>query len=516
MQQPTPLFVLVLLLASNFSFAQTCSDCRYVSPIFDSVTVTTVKFGEGERANGNMQELYMDIYEPYGDTATNRPVAIFAFGGAFVTGGRDDWYVVLVCNFLARAGYVVASIDYRIYDDAGELATEVASGLLTGVPYHMRIFFRPMQDMRAAVQYLKADYAELGNNYNIDTSRILLGGASSGAITALMVAYCDKESELAELGAGNISPINALGGFNSTTGMFPNYNWNTLGVFQVSGAILNPDWIEPGDIPVISAHGDDDDIVPYKAGAFAGLTLGFFNMYGSYLVDSAARAKGLCSYIYTMEGKNHPSEDFGIEYIKSVVYRLMLRMDAVINGRSFCCPLDVTVTADDTVRYNPTLGAFDVTATVANDNGNAQIKWCGTPCLTSGVSSSISVQPDTALYYLVCIAHEGACQDATLNMMKADSTLVSAGSVIKTQAGEFTMFPHPAANAFFLNLEKDIAGIKELEIYDLTGRLVLTQSIESNTKSARIDVKNLDAGNYIVKLSAQNKNFQPQKLFIAR
>jgi hypothetical protein len=51
-----------------------------------------------------------------------------------------------------------------------------------------------MQDMRAAVQYLKADFAELGNNYNIDTSRILIGGASSGAMTSMMTAYCDKES----------------------------------------------------------------------------------------------------------------------------------------------------------------------------------------------------------------------------------------------------------------------------------------------------------------------------------
>lgn len=507
--------MLAALFSNNIASGQTCADCRYISPVFDSVTVTTVKFGEGERANGNMQQLYMDIYEPHGDTATNRPVAIFAFGGAFVTGSRDDWYVVLVCEHLAKAGYVVASIDYRIYDDAGELATEVASGLLSGVPYHMRIFFRPMQDMRAAVQYLKADYAELGNNYNIDTSKILLGGASSGGITALMVAYCDKESELAELGAGNISPIAALGGFNSTTGLYPGYSWNSLAVFQVSGAILNPAWIEPGDIPVISAHGDADNIVPFKAGAFAGLTLGFFNMYGSYLVDSAARVNDVCSYLYAMEGKDHPSEDFGIEYIRSVVNRLMLRMHSVINNRSFCCPLGVSVTADDTVRYNPAANEFTVTASLANEQGNAQTLWCGIPCLASGNDAAITVQADTALYYLACIAHEGNCQDVSLSMVKADP-LVSSFEITANAQQAFSLFPHPAHDAFTLEIKHDVPGAKQLQLFDFTGRLVLAHVLDTGIASAKIDVRKLHPGSYLIKLTADSYEFPLQKLLIIR
>jgi len=509
------LCAVAFLLHGNTLFAQSCSDCRYVSPVFDSVTVTTVKFGQGERANGAMQELYMDIYEPYGDTATNRPVAVFAFGGAFVTGSRDDWYVVLVCEHLAKAGYVVASIDYRIYDDFGELAAEVAEGLLSGVPYHMRIFFRPMQDMRAAVQYMKADYAELGNNYRIDTSRILLGGASSGAITALMVAYCDKESELAELGGGNISPITALGGFNSTTGLYPNYNWNSLAVFQVSGAILNPAWIEPGNIPVISAHGDADDVVPYKAGAFAGLTFGFFNMYGSYLVDSAARANDVCSYLYTMEGKNHPSEDFGIEYIKSVVYRLMLRMHAVVNGRSFCCPLNVSVTADDTIRYNPAGQEFTVSANITNDNGNAQVQWCSIPCSVNSLAPGITLQPDTGLHYLSALCYENNCQSVALEMLKIDSSLVNV-SPLTVQPATFTIYPLPAAETVVLNLSNCKAGEKRLDILDIAGRVVLSETISGQANREVVSVKSLSQGSYFANLISNTENFQPQKLLIAK
>ncbi len=504
-----------LFFGNSTVFSQSCEDCRYISPVFDSVIVTTVKFGEGPRANGNMQELYMDIYEPYGDTATNRPVAIFAFGGGFVTGSRDDWYVVLVCEHLARAGYVVASIDYRIYDDAGQLALEV----LGIPPRHMRIFFRPMQDMRAAVQYLKADYAELGNNYNIDTSRILIGGASSGGITALMVAYCDKESELAELGGGDISPIASLGGFNSTSGLYPNYSWDALGVFQVSGALLATDWIEPGDVPVISAHGNKDNIVPYAEGAFAGLTLGFFNMYGSYLVDSAARANGVCSYLYTMDGKDHPSDTLGIEYIKSVVYRLMLRMHAVINDRSFCCALDLDVQPKDTLFYEPGEGPVSLSATVSNGNGNAAISWCSIDCFGTGRSSSFNVEPmDTNFKYVTCIASEGQCQDVALIMLKEGIPDTNSTSVTGISAAyDWRLYPQPA-NEFF-NIGSSIkAQSITIEIADVAGRILYRENLlpDGELLNGVIDTKSLPAGTYMLSVFADNAVQHTQKLLLVK
>lgn len=514
---PTPMIRIILTtfiaLIIYDVFSQTCSDCRYISPVFDSVTVKTVKFGQGPRANGNIQELYMDVYEPYGDTATNRPVLIFAFGGAFVTGSRDDWYVVLVCEHLARAGYVVASIDYRIYDDAGELALEV----LGIPPRHMRIFFRPMQDMRAAVQYLKADYTELGNNYRIDTSKIIIGGASSGAITSLMVAYCDKESELAELGGGDISPIDDLGGFYTTSGLYPNYSWKSLATLNVSGAILNPDWIEPGDIPAISAHGDADNIVPYKAGAFAGITLGFFNMYGSYLVDSAARANGVCSYLYTMEGKDHPSESFGIEYIKSVVYRLMLRMHAVINNRSFCCGLKLDVSPVDTLYYPAGGAPVSLQASVSNGTGSEQIQWCSIACEATGTSSSIIVEPDTNMKYITCMAYDNQCEDVTLNMVK-ERLPTAVAAQIGLENSSLQIFPQPASGSFLLHAEfpEPLNHLVSLEIIDMTGRKIFNQEAYAGKSLHKImDVHDVATGSYLLSIAAPGMKLH-QKLVINR
>jgi len=501
----------IILLSNQSSFSQACAGCRYISPLFDSVTVETVKFGRGPRADGTMQDLFMDIYQPYGDTMSNRPVAIFAFGGAFITGSRDDWYVVLACKEIAKSGYVVAAIDYRIYDDIGQMIAEIFAGI---PPQQMRIFFRPMQDMRAAVQYMKADYAELGNHYKIDTSMILIGGASSGAMTSLMTAYCDVDTEMAQMGFGSLAPLDALGGFYSTSGLYPDYSWKAAATFNVSGSLVKADWIQPGDVPMILAHGDADQIVPYKEGGFAGLTLGSFNMQGSYIIDSVARARGVCSYLYTMEGKDHPSEDIGIEYLKSVVYRMMLRMHAIVNRRSFCCGLQVEVNPADTLYYE-TGGGACLSACVANDSGSAQVAWCGIKCLPQASASNIiTLEPDTNLRYVGCIAYEGGCQAVALNMVKQGAALdCTLPAECTTSAQLFganarlLVYPQPATGAFAVEWHAMESNDRtnrnvRMEIFDLAGKRLFSKEIPSgNHLTETIDVKTWAAGSYLLRLS---------------
>lgn len=496
--------------------AQQCTDCRYVSPIFDSITMETVHFGKGVRANGDTQQLYMDIYQPYGDTVSNRPLAIFAFGGGFITGSRDDWYVKLVCEHLARTGYVTASIDYRIYDDIGQMIAEIFGAF---PPQQMRIFFRPMQDMRASVQYFKADYAELGNNYRIDTNKILIGGASSGAITSLMTAYCDKDSEMAQMAGGSLAPLNALGGFYSTSGFYPNYSWQSAATFNVSGALINADWIEPGDIPIICAHGNMDQVVPYKKGGFAGLTLGTFDMEGSYLVDSVARSKGVCSYLFTMEGKDHPSEDMGIEYFYSVVYRMALRMKAVINQQSFCCPLNVDITPGDTLLYGPNAPASTLTAVVTNDSSNSQLQWCTMPCQFASTAGSITVTPDTTLKYVAATVSEGNCLSANLHIVYDSTAIIS--SVTDESAGTaFAVYPQPASSYFTVRADlKDHAWkTGTIEILDIRGQKMLVHSFINSGQqlNAILDAEELPSGNYLLAILLDGKKIGTKKITVQR
>ena len=72
-------FLLVLLfLISPHLFSQ--CDGRYENEIFDEVSKTIVEYTDVYDWSVLDSGLDMDIYQPVGDTATNRPLLIFAHG----------------------------------------------------------------------------------------------------------------------------------------------------------------------------------------------------------------------------------------------------------------------------------------------------------------------------------------------------------------------------------------------------------------------------------------------------
>ena len=59
-------------------------------------------------------DLEMDIYEPVGDTISNRPVIIFIHSGAFFSGDNEADDMVALSIESAKRGYVAVSISYRL------------------------------------------------------------------------------------------------------------------------------------------------------------------------------------------------------------------------------------------------------------------------------------------------------------------------------------------------------------------------------------------------------------------
>ncbi|MEX2590920.1 MAG: alpha/beta hydrolase, partial [Chitinophagales bacterium] len=216
---------LFVCLSPYISFAQNCEDCRYLTEIFDSIQITeNIKFGQGVNAVGDTQELFLDIYQPVGDTVQNRPVLLFAFGGAFIRGSKEESYVIKACERYAKAGYVAAAMDYRIGFEVDLNLGDVA----------MRVFFRAMQDMRASVEYFYYS-AKNGNPYAVDTNLIFLGGASAGAISALFMEYCDHPDKIAEI--GDTTKLAPLGGFSASSSIFPRQSREVAGILNVAGAL---------------------------------------------------------------------------------------------------------------------------------------------------------------------------------------------------------------------------------------------------------------------------------------
>ena len=102
--------ILTFFLFINSLIAQNPCEGRYVEEIFDNVDVTTVTYSD-------VHNLSMDIYQPVGDDVTNRPVIIFAHGGTFIFGSKNNSTVVELCERFAKRGYVTASINYRLSGD---------------------------------------------------------------------------------------------------------------------------------------------------------------------------------------------------------------------------------------------------------------------------------------------------------------------------------------------------------------------------------------------------------------
>ena len=281
-----PSLLLVLLLVLGFGrpvAAQTTpidtTGGRYFRPIFPAVTVTSgVVYGSAVTSGGVTQTLLMDVYEPTGDAATERPVILFAHEGGFVRGSRTDVYMTAVCTQFAKLGYVTASIDYRLVDPITILTafdtTTVSQAAIRG-----------MQDLRAAVRYFRRD-AATANTYRASPNRIAVGGASAGGFMALGVGYLDKASEVT-------SDVNlaGLGGIEGNSGN-PGYSSAVLAVLNLSGAANPPSIIEAGNVPLYSAHGTSDAVVPYLKGRI-GASLPPKYVFGSGRLNPYASSVGV-------------------------------------------------------------------------------------------------------------------------------------------------------------------------------------------------------------------------------
>lgn len=210
------------------------------------------------------ESLTLDVAFPSAkDTRSLRPVLVWVHGGAFIggDGSVDDGENKQMVMTMATRGYVVVSINYRLVPmvDIQALNTLKPPQVAT-------------EDARAAVRFVR----KMASEWRIDTSRIVVGGDSAGAMTAMGYGFVKQFSDGHSGNAGYDSSINSVlavsgslvaQGFCSI-GDAPDYK-PTGCTFDGTGT---PDGdvtyqMSAGDIPVVMLHGTADNIVPY-AGAF--------------------------------------------------------------------------------------------------------------------------------------------------------------------------------------------------------------------------------------------------------
>lgn len=253
--------------------------------------------------------LRMNIYRPSGDSLTQRPVIIFAFGGGFVNGSKTEASMIKLCQAFAKRGFVTATIDYR-------LGMNISNEELS-----KRAVYRALQDGRSAVRFFRRN----ASTYGVDPNQIYLSGHSAGAFLAYQVVYLDKDSERPAstrnyLGRADLGGLDAIGD-NKTYANGSLVDGKANGVMGFAGAVGNLNDIEgPADVPGVYFHSSDDGTVPYNSGEpFSSLSwLPGFNLptvYGGNQMNNRAGTVSAPRTFYPYTNRGH-----GVHYNGSSLY----------------------------------------------------------------------------------------------------------------------------------------------------------------------------------------------------
>ncbi|MCI5058298.1 MAG: alpha/beta hydrolase fold domain-containing protein [Flavobacteriales bacterium] len=278
--------LLWLLLLAQMTSGQNCGGGRYQLPIFsNTISTKALQFGGDTNVNGNYVDLFMDVYEPIGDTAAQRPLIIWCHGGGFFAQNRTQFEDDCIEN--AKRGYVSATIDYRLNTNF----------LVTSVHNRMRTVIQAVQDLKTAISYFKND-ARTINQFRVDTNLIFVGGTSAGGITAIHLAYLD---DITEASSTLAAAILEEGGLNNISGNLPYHGAEVAGVISLAGAIHDVNFMNLGpQAPLLAIHGDLDVIVPFDDGNAFGIFL-----QGGNSMNTHAQTIGLQCTFYNLAGRGH-------------------------------------------------------------------------------------------------------------------------------------------------------------------------------------------------------------------
>lgn len=339
----------VALFTLITSQAQDCSNGRYNDELFANLDITTdIQYGENLNYDGTNQDLFLDLYQPSGDSQTDRPLIIFIHGGSFVFGSKSGLDVVPLANSFAKKGYVTSSISYRlgmnnIFSGTGPSSNDASEAVM-----------RATQDARAAVRFFKKSVAIENNPYGIDTTNIFLVGSSAGGFTALNLAYLDQVSEIPSF--INMSDASLTGGLEGNSGN-QGYTSDVKAVVSLAGAIGDTSWMSNNSTPILSFHGDQDATVPFGTGQISLAVFDIMEVDGSESVHIKAEKLGIKNCFKAHYGADHVPHQSSAAYLDTTEqYISQFLLSEVCGEPEFC----ICNTPADPVACHPLDGTTSI------------------------------------------------------------------------------------------------------------------------------------------------------------
>jgi acetyl esterase/lipase len=207
--------------------------------------------GIGERVRPHVELCYSEQYnlklDYYAAAITGlRPCVVVVHGGSWSSGNSTQ--LPELNTYLTKVGYNVASINYRLAPKYQNPA--------------------PVQDVHAAIKYLKAHASQL----NIDTNNFVLLGRSAGGQIALLAAYTLHEPGLKAV-ISYYAPADMVWGYSipsnplimdsrKVMGSYLGGSYNNVPHnYEASSPILA---VTKNSVPTLLIHGENDVLVAYE------------------------------------------------------------------------------------------------------------------------------------------------------------------------------------------------------------------------------------------------------------
>jgi acetyl esterase/lipase len=238
--------VLILIFAAQSTFAQLSPSANWAAhapteyQIFPNLTYLTA----------SNYEVKLDIYQRRGQN-TPQPTIIFMHGGFWAAGTKEASLMSLMPWF--EMGWNVVNVEYRL----------------------ARVALAPaaVEDCLCALRYVAAQ----AKTYNIDVNRIVVTGESAGGHLALTTGMIPESAGLDRECAGaalpKVAAIINWYGITDVADVIDGPHRANLAA-QWLGSLPNRDevarrvspltYVRAGLPPILTIHGDSDQLVPYQ------------------------------------------------------------------------------------------------------------------------------------------------------------------------------------------------------------------------------------------------------------
>ena len=416
---------------------------------------------------GNTINLKLDLYKPVGDNNCKRPIIVFTHGGSWIGGDRKQASFINVARGMAARGWLVASIQYRLGTHKRSNYTPyVLCPVEYGCVYNydtaevFRANYRGMQDMKAALRFVKARSDIDSSDQNVT----FIAGESAGAFVAYWAAYLNEEFEKPAMcnGIQSVNPADA-----------------DLKLCQPSTiSLLLPDL---GSIrgEIKSTDHTDESV------------LGVAIMIGGQLGHLDIKAGDPALYVY--HNTNDAIADIQEKPLLSPLFQ------NCFNPFNLCQPMDNMPWAKGgraVLKYLNSLTGHPILFDDTQDTGN---NYCDTNLPGHAIYLQDVRAQKIANFFAPIIESKGNIPSSTCN---------TTGNLSPDLQNNIQFYISHSK----INWSYDL-DIKNIEIYDLTGRLIMDNSVKNS--SHEVDLKDkITPGLYIVKAYTSLKNLHSQKIYI--